>query len=284
MAIEHNTIVDDVGKKTLPEGHSLASDRGKTAERVFDKPKDWKDYGTNKSDLKGFDTKRAKEGKLARGIAWEQGEGYVKQEADRFMRQDQDSYRRLQRFKDKFYDYDSFKKVLKEAWSGDNSLHGLVAGKQTYENDFEALFDHPTVQGWLQNNIKELAIPVIQKKYNIERGRATQVWDRLSAQKRGKVLTRILHGKRIKIKGKKSRVVPTLKKGKVNLIKVNRSGKVYRRTKSRTWTQKEINLLRNNQNRGVKWVQEWYNRVFYENSRTESSIANKYYRLKKEKK
>jgi hypothetical protein len=187
----------------------------------------------------------------------------------------------LQNNKDDILDYESFKQVLKKSWAGDNALNQLINGKFAKESDFKALFETDLVQSWLQQNIENVAIPVIMRLKNIEEGRARQVWNRLPARKRGALLTKINKGQRIKVRRKtvKPDITP---KGKVKLIKQTRGGKTYKRAKPVKWSEMQEKFVENNASRGLKWVTQYYNRIFPD-YRTQGSITNKYYRLRKSK-
>lgn len=277
--IEHNTRLDDIGKSILTDPHALAVDRGKSAE-VVDSVDEWKKRGTNRSDLKGFDTKikpKTAE-KATRRLLYDQGVGYVEQEPDRFLRGDQQSRKLLEQNKDKILDYETFKQVLKQSWGQDTSLNQLVNGTYAKESDFKALFEQGIVQQWLQQNIENTAIPVLMRKLNIEEGRARMVWSKLPARKRGKLLTKINKGQKLKIKRKT--VIPALKEGRVKLIEYQRGGKTYNRSKPVKWTAMQEKFIVNNRSKGLKWVTQFYNRIF-DNPRTQGSISNKYYRMKK---
>ena len=285
--IEHNTELDKIGKKSLPEGFgskhphvdALAVDRRKQAKVVTDDPATWRRLGTNKSDLKGFDTKRSPKTaeKATRRLLYDQGVGYVEQEPDRFLREDQQSRRLLEQNKDKILDYQTFKQVIKQSWGQDTSLNQLVNGTYAKESDFKALFEQGIVQQWLQQNIENTAIPVLMRQLNIEEGRARSVWARLPARKRGKLLTKINQGQKLRVKRKT--VIPTLKQGRVKLIKYQRGGKTFQRAKPVKWTAMQEKFIVNNKDKGIKYLFDFYNRIF-KNPRTESAIRNKMYRIK----
>lgn len=287
VAIEENTNVDDLGKGYIPEGARLSADRGKQAKTVYDDPKKWLKHGVNRSDLKGFDTRRAPQ-KANRRINYESGDGYIEQEADRWLRPDQESFKLLNGVKNEIMDYDSFKKALHQAWDGDNSLRELISDKYVYEGDFKALFNHPTVQKWLNENIENTAIPLIMKLKNVEENKARSVFRGLSAKSRGKLLSRVLSGKKIKIR---RRTKYDIIDGKVQMIKpgqqvkmitqVSRGGVSYKRSHPVRWTEMERNFVMNNQGHGLKYVTDIYFRIFSDSKRTKKSISNKFYRINK---
>lgn len=273
MMAEHNTSLDDLGKQYLPEGYRLDHDRGFTAQKVTTDVDQWK-KSTNKMDLKGFDTRKLRESSK-RKLLHTQGVGYVEQEPDRFMRSGQVSRKLIEKQKDKILDYESFKEVLKDAWGEDPSLSKFFTKHDSFrESDYEALFNTPVIQEWLENNIKNLAIPLLQKQLNIERDRAEYVFNHLTAKKKGQVLSAILR------KGAK---VHRIRMGKVKRqgVKVRMaSGKTYYRRKAQKWTNIQVRYLINNHHLSTKEIVDYYNKIFT-NKRSYSSISTKIRRLKR---
>lgn len=280
--IEHSTEVDDLGKQYLPEGYvpskkfkghgvdRLATDRGKEAKTKISDPEKWKDR-TNTADMPGFDTKQTKE-KKSRKILYDMGVGYIEQEADRFA-----DY--LAGETKSIMDYETFKQTVDKVFEKD--LPGFYSPKRVIkESDYKALFDTQKVQSWLNENVKEIALPIIMRQKNIERKRAEQLWERLPARKRGKVLSNILKGQKIKIRT--GRIKPELQAGMVKLrrMRVKRGNKTYLKARHQPWTDIQETFIKNNRAKlTTKSMFELYNRIFSE-PRTIGSIQNKRYRLK----
>lgn len=265
--IEHSTEVDQVGKEFLPEGFSLATDRGKDAKTVVSDPRKWKDRH-NRTDLKGFDTRQAKE-KKARKVLYQAGVGYIEQEPERFLKYISDE-------KGEFLDYNTFKDAVNKAFDKDVSLSKLKSTMK--ESDYQALFDTREVQDWLSENITEVAIPILMRKHNIERKRAELVWSKYPARKRGRIMTRILSGKRVATTGK--RIKPMMKDSRVVFMTTSAGRRVM---KPIPWTDTQEDFLKNNKGRfTIKQLHDWYNKIFSD-ARTLGSLRGKIYRMRLKK-
>lgn len=279
---KHNTDLDKVGKQYLPEGFNLAVDRSRTARTVTKDVGRWRDK-TNRMDLKGFDTRSARETpvstivKKIRGIRGRtsSGEDALFEEPLRFVRRGQRTRELLEDVKDEIYDFESFKVAVKKSWSTDGSLRELV-NDITRDDAWQLLYNTPLIQSWVKGNTDDLGIDLIMHKYNIERNRARNVFQKLDAKSRARLFKDTKVGVRVK-----PTVVKVAVKPKIPMLRQkSKGGKFYQRTKPQRWTKLEERLLKNNKGKSTAKIFDIYRRVFSDKGRTDSSIRNKIYRLK----
>jgi len=287
MAIEHSTEIDDIGKQYIPESARLATDRGKSVKKknLVDDPKEWVRRGTNRTDLRGFDTKSAKERskksviKELKGIrtATTSGEDALIEEPDRFLKYFPQQLSKQEM--EKIVDFKTFKDAIRKVFGKDKSLANLfedIGGKDT---GYMEVFNTDTVQQWVRENTDSLMVEYLMQKNNIERGRASDVWRNLTPVQKNKVISKFMSTKKVRVRT--STKIPTLVDGKVKLISQrSASGRTYQRRKPMQWTDMQETFIKNNKQKGWIWVEEFYNKIFPQ-SRTLSSMRNKFYRLKK---
>ena len=175
----------------------------------------------------------------------------------------------------KIVDFESFLKATKETFNRDNSLPNLWDDVNGKTKGLMEIFNTRKVQDLIIKNSRTFIIDYIMKKKNIERGRAESVFSKLSPRKQSKLIKKFTKGSKIRISQQKT-------KSQINnmkMIQQTRGGKTYYRTKPTRWTQMQERFIKNNKQKGVRWVTEYYNRIFIDNKRTKSSIQNKYYRV-----
>jgi len=273
----HNTERERKAMQYLPEGHNLDVDRSYTAQTVVTDINEWKNK-TNRVDLRGFDTKDAKE-PSPRKLIKKLGIGYVESESDRFMRDNQESKRLLERYKTRIVDFQTFKKAVKEAWSKDMSLRNLL--EEMKEKDYEALFNTGEMQSWIKENVEVTGIQLLMRRMNVGEGRATRVWSKLPQSSKLKILKQ----GRLKPIGKRSKDVLSTTKGiqreAQRLIEQRaRGGSLYSRTRPQRWSELQSRYIINNENLPLTRLLERYNQLFPQSRRTISSLRNKRYRLR----
>lgn len=281
MAVEHNTELDEAGKKYLPEGHALDVDRQYTANKVTTDINEWKDK-TSKMDLKGFDTRDAKEPTVKEIIKRTVGDiPYVQENPEKWLTKGYVSRRLLEQGKNEVHDFASFKEMVKRQWNSDDSLKSLVENMDKFKDEeYRALFETDEVQSWLNNNMESRGINIIMRKNNIEPHRAKKVWNKLSPMQRSKVLDSAKGKFRFsQAKLDKVAVAKPEPKPQNVVTQVSKAGTSYTRQKPVRWSVMQIRMLRNNQNTPLPRLLEQYNSTFPSARRTISSLRNKLYRI-----
>jgi len=267
MAIKHNTNLDREAKKYLPESHKLDVDRLFTAERVVTDINEWKDR-TDKVDLKGFDTRDAKEKSIDKVLMSNYGvkttaDLVLMTEPDRFLRNDQESRRLLEKNKDKIYDFNSFKEQLKGAWGQDSSLLNLLDNVTDFDKCLKPMFSQSVVQSWLQENIRPQLIQYIKKKFNVEPIRAMRIISKLDDSTRRKLYIKAKFKSLPKIR------IPKARKPSIGIRKTPR------------WSEQEKNIIKQNLDIHPDRITEIFKQAGY--NRSDTSIRNTYYRFRREK-
>lgn len=282
--VRHNTAFDRMGKRYLPEGHALDIDRAFTSETVVTDINEWKDR-TNKVDLKNYDTKDAQEPSVKEVLKKEtgmtSGDEAMIEEPERFLNSGTRTRELIEGIKDKIVNFESFKKYMEEAFRGDDSLRYLVGkgnrGGNPSDDGFKAIFNTKEVQKWLKENTGDIGVRYLMKRYNIEHGRATNVWNRMNDNQRSNVLSRASGIRIVKSKITKE---PVVRKQTIPKIKqTSRRGTSYERAKPTRWTQNEIRFIASRRRMPLPRILEEYNSFFRNKPRTISSIRNKIYRL-----
>jgi len=279
--------LDRMAKQVLPDSFKLESDRGRNAKVVLnpDKPKEfkrWKD-ATNKTDLKGFDTKKEKE-KSIREINKSLHLGYIESDPERFVREGHETRRLIDSVKDKIFDKESMIKAVSEVWKKESSLKSFWKEQDWIKKrDWEALFNTSHLQSIIKQNSVLPLVKMIQKQYNINVNKAQAIYDKLPQRKKNQLIQKHILGikkpKTKTIKVKKARpIFDSLPKAKRQKSK---AGTYYIRTKPQKWSAMQQKFLKNNQNQKVDDLVRIYNNTFSA-KRTKSSLYTKLYRLKKE--
>lgn len=275
--VEHNTELDEEGKKYLPEGMPLSVDRLFDANKITDDINEWKDK-TNRMDLRHFDTIDAQEPKpkdIVKGITGRtSGEQVLESEPDRLVSKGV-AGERLAKYKEKIINFETFKKAIESAWASDPSLKNLWEEVKGSKDDvFMSMYNENIIQKWLADNNKDSMISYLMKRYNVEKGRAERLYTRLPV-KRKKTLLNLIISKQGKVKVVKKKV-PKMPKT-IRIRQVSRGGTTYLRSKPSRFTELQIDFLLRRQNRPLARIHEEYNSRF-PNYRTESSLRNKLYR------
>lgn len=277
--------LDQLASQVLPKGFKLTADRGHTAKIVLD-PNSASQFerwskNTNKTDLKGYDTKQTSKRAIMKDISL----GYIESEADRLTREGQESNRVIDSVADLIKDRQSMEEAIKNAFEKHKSLFNLVGKKAEIKSaDWDALFMTKKIQDIIKNNNSSLLINYIKRKYNVDDQRAELVVNKLSKNKRLKLIeeaSSMPSSKQpvTKIKVKKQSVqeklgIPILKKQK------SKTGTYYRRSKPRKFSSLELQFLQNNQEKPISEINKLFNFTFAK-KRTLNSLRNKLYRLKK---
>jgi hypothetical protein len=288
--VEHNSDLDAFGKIFYPEGTNLTRDRNIQAEQVF-QPKDvdkWLSEGMNRSDLQDFDTTNAREPserEIKSKLRSQMGLGYVESEPERFVHPGHETRKLLEAEKGAISDYNTFKEVVKKAWGNDRSLRDLV--KAMNEADYEALFNTRAVQGWVEQNTSDVAISGLMQRFNIERGKATTVYGKMTVENRRKVLSSLIQGTNISLKDTSGSaphpapmpIAPPQPIASMSaLTQKSRWGTTYTRAKPQKWSDIQIEFVRNNKALPSKAIQGLYNQTFSQH-RSLIAIRNKRRRM-----
>jgi len=267
--VEHNTTLDRLGKKWLPEGHALDVDRGFKAEDVVTDINKWKTK-TDRLDLKGFDTPSAKEPtsrQVRRKLSGRtSGDDAMVEEPDRFVRQGTVTRQLIDRVKHKIYNFESFKKWVSESYKNDDGLWNLIEKGDPTEGGFQALFNTPYIQSLIKQNASALGISFIKKKHHVEQKRAERIWYSLSPQTREKAV-------RVALRQRYGTTELKILQRKVSIPRIRQragSGTTYYRVKPVKWTSNQVRFVSSRRGLSSERVLEEYN-SFFSKPRTISS-------------
>jgi len=273
--VQHNTPFDQKAKEVLPEGTRLTTDRYFKAKDTTTDFEEWK-KNPRRRDLQGFDTPDAKEPSIRQATEDLTGmpTGYqaLMAEPERFIDPSYESGRLLEGEKDNIYDLQSFVAAVKRSWSNDPSLPNLLESVSGDE-PFIKMFEQKKVQDWVAQN---LGYSYLQKKLNIEPQRAKSVWNNLTIKQRMNVLKKA--NKPIRIKTKKVKTA-TIKR----IRQVSAKGIEYKRSKPKRFSEMEIEFIQSRKNQSYRSIISDYQKYFGRKGilRSESSLKNKIYRLKR---
>lgn len=276
VKVQHDSDLEREAKKYLPEGMALSVDRFKDAEIIHDDINKWKN-NTNRSDLRHFDTKDAREPKVKdivkRLTGKTSGEQILQSEPDRLVGQGR-AGDLLNQYKKGIVNFESFKKAIELAWKKDASLKNLWKEVKGSKDDvFKEMFNTTVVQQWLKDNNYGDIVSSLMKKFNIGQKRAERLYARLPPKKQQSLLNRVIEGKKPRL----VKAVAVKKPKIVKITQVSKAGTSYSRVKPQRWTTNELRFILSRRNRPVERVLEEYNSFFPEN-RTISSLRNKIYR------
>lgn len=284
------TEIDELGKQFLPEGRALSTDRAKDARTVVDRPDQPVEYrgrqttwekDHNLIDLAGFDTRKQRERKAVSVIKelrnirrkTNSGEDAVIEEPERFLDEKQKAGQLIAKYKKLILDFDSFKAILKRAWSEDPLLPELFKEISDKDDIIKLLFETNKVQDWIKENSEGILLDVIRRQYGVEVGRAGQILKGLSNKQRLKLLRQ--SDVRVEMPARpRAPRRPTVRQ----ITQRSRAGREYTRAFPRRWISQEITLLRNYRDEPLARIQEIHAQVFPR--RTLSSIRNKVYRVR----
>ncbi len=285
MAKLPEDLHDEIKSQWFPEGDALDSDRSKDAKKQFSY-KDVEEFDKwkkdhSRSDLKGFDDKASKEPStkdiLKKISGGRSGEDVLQNEADRFSDPTSEAGRFLRKYKDKIYNFESFKQAVKQAWDKDGeSIKNLYENirKKNLDEVLTPLFNTKEVQKWLMENNESNIIQKIQKKYKVEPRRARIIYERLSPQSKERLLKAVSQAQpKIRMVEQK----PAQKPQMALIRQVSKAGTRYTRVKPMRWTENQILFLQARRGLPLERVLETYNQTF-QNNRTLSSLRNKLYR------
>lgn len=260
-------------KDIEPEGTELDRDRQFRAEEVLDPNQErnirrWRD-NRDRVDLEGFDTPSAREPTIREVVRQISGAGirYIADQAvngkapDKFIEDAYEAGRLIKQKQGKITDFQSMKKAIRDAWSDDPGLSGLTHNLK--EEDWLVMFNHPKMQQYMSNNIKPIIVDWVMRKFGVEPNKASRIADKLSNRVRGKLYQRI-----------KANRVP-----RIQLAPVRK-----RPTTRGSWSEQEMNLLRNNTDLSPSAMVQLYNRAFRTKARSEQAIKERYRQIKKQKK
>ncbi len=265
---KHNTIEDFEAKQYVPEGFNLDVDRAFTAETIVTDINEWKKQ-PNKVDLAGFDTKSRKEPSLKQIrkaiVGRPSGEVVLLEEPGRFVNPTHQTRKLLEKHKDEITDFNSFKEVVRKAWSSDNSLQNLLANVADFDTALQPLYNQKVVQGWVDKNTRQINIAFLIKRFNIEPVRASRVLNFLSPKAKQKLYRLAKSGR-----------LP--KKVRFRIKSASRPRKPSRQC--RKWTEEELRFIESNIHLPAKKVAELFKSALPYH-RSVSAIMNKTYSLKK---
>jgi len=267
-------------KRIYPESRSLEIDRQFRAEETVD-PSDqiglrrWQERPT-RMDVEGFDTPDAREptpNEVMRLIEGRpKGKDYIKMREidghapDSFVEPTFEAGRLIAKKKEKIVDFESMKNAVREAWKEDGNLISLLP--YLTDRDYEVLYNHPTMQSYIQDNIKPFLINFVMKRYGVEPIRASKIVGRLSSQQRNKLYE----------KAREQKIPRLIVKGAT--IRRRTKSTLESKKKRSRWSQEEINFIRQNRGLSPERLFEAFNRVF-SNKRSFSAVRNRLYRERK---
>jgi len=274
-----------LAKKVVPDGFKLEKDRSRNAKIVLDPDNPaqlsrWK-KATNRTDLKGFDTKKEKTLSVKQVLS-KQKVGYIESDPDRIVRQGHVTRELIDSISDKIVDRESMIKEVTAVWKKDKSLNSFWDGQHWLKkSDWEALFNTDHMKNIIRKNTILPVLKTIQKQFNVDIVKAKNIYDKMPDDKKATLLKRTSNLGRLKEqiqkpqpKVKPIQLVPLLKRQK------SRVGKFYRRAKPQKWTQIQKNFLNNYSNEKIDVIIKIYNNSFSK-KRTMIGLKTKLYRMKK---
>lgn len=274
-----------MAKQVVPDGFRLEKDRSRNAKIVLDpnKPSHYKKWKSapNKTDLKGFDTKKQKE-KSTRKILKSLNVGYIESDPERFVAEGYETRRLIDSVSKNIYDKESMIKAVTEVWKKDSSLKSFWREQDWIKkSDWDALFKTNYIQNLVKKNTVIPLLKQIQKQYNVSQTKAEAIYNKLPQAKKDQLIKQQVSGIKIPSRKKMKKARPiydSLPKAK---RQKSRTGTYYVRTKPQKWSSMQETFLRNNIHQKVDDLLRTYNNTF-STKRTKSSLSTKYYRLKKE--
>lgn len=189
--------------------------------------------------------------------------------------------------KDKFYDFDSFKKAARKALADDRGgFDAFISDMDAKGGNrgWEALYNTTIVKGWLKENTQGSAVAWLRNRFKISETKAKSVYNRLSEKNKTKVVEASLTGKRVRIRpiptvterGQRKPYIPA----RPRVRQVSRTGTSYLRTKPQRFTDLELRFLRNNAPRmSLVRLLEAHRGTFMQTPRTLLSLKNKVRRI-----
>jgi len=195
-------------------------------------------------------------------------------ERDRYFNKGSVTRELIEKIRYDIYDYESFVELLKNAFSEDASLHGLINHPNFEDNSFRTLFSHPLIQKWIKINDHDRTIKYISRQSRVSIAQARDMFNRLTERDKSRVRIASTQKRKITIKKRQEKPKKRLKR----ITQISKAGTTYRRSKPQRWTELQVRFLNNNRQERVARLLEIYNLLFPEIPRTESSLKNKLYR------
>lgn len=211
------------------------------------------------------------------------GRDYIQTDPERFVKDGQETKRLIDQMKNTFYDFESFKLNVKGAFNNDKSLANLVDASD--DRDWKALFDTKYVQSLIKNNTEYKARSYLAQKLRISHEKAGIMLAKMSRPRYAKFLQNVNNMDRaFDIIQKQKQTMPLTTSVSLNKVtQQSRNGTIYQRAKPVKWSDRQVQFLRNNMGRNTKDIYRDYVFYFKTFQRSERSISNKVYRLKKTK-
>jgi len=274
-----------MAKQIVPDGFRLESDRSRNAKVILDpnNPSDYKKWkkAPNKTDLKGFDTKKEKE-KSTKQVLKSLNVGYIESDPERFVAEGYETRRLIDSVANKIYDRDSMIKALTEVWKSDTSLKSFWQDQEWIgKRDWDALFKTTYIQNLVKKNTIVPLLKQIQKQFNVSEGKAQAIFNKLPQRKKDQLINQQITGIKIPTRRKQPKARPIFDSLPKAKRQKSKKGNYYVRTKPQKWSSMQETFLRNNINQKVDDLVKIYNNTF-STKRTKSSLQTKYYRIKKE--
>lgn len=202
------------------------------------------------------------------------------EEAQRYFNEGSVTRQLIDKIKYDIYDFESFKELLKQAFSEDLSLSNLLEANGWGDDSYRALFENPLIQKWVEANDHNKTISYLAKQSNISQEQARRLFEGMNQVDRNRVRVASTQQRKITIQKR----LWTREERKVKRIpkieQVSKSGTTYRRTKPQKWTGLQDRFLQNNRGLRVERILELYNLLFPLHPRTVSSLRNKLYRTR----
>lgn len=263
-------------QRYLPPGHNLDVDRRFTTQQVTTDLNRWRN-DTSRMDLAGYDTRQEKEAtpsEIRRATRGRWTDNFPADEPERFLQQGAVTQRLIQNVKDRFFDIDSFRLAVAEAYKGDNSLRNLVPNMTT--DDYLALFKQDMVQNWVKENVEGRGIQILTQRFRVAPQRAREIWNHLPPDRQLRVLGMgVARLPRPRLPQEIRPVLPEV----VTIRQRSRAGTYYTRQKPIPYTNHQMQFLMNRRGLPSKRVVEEFKSFFNRYPRTDSSVRNKFYRL-----
>lgn len=246
-------------KTIYPESRSLEVDREfeavDTVEPPFTKSKleHWAE-DPKRRDLRGFDTPDAKEPPIRRIIRSGFGSqpDYIADQSDMgyapdwYVDEKFEGGRLLKDEKHRIVSFDTLQQAVKDAWRRDPGLSSL--SDYLTHNDFVALWNHPIIQSYVDENTRPTLIKYLMDTFGIEQVKASRVLNRLTPTLRQKLLYKV-----------KVKSLP--KAFRTTKITKPKPGPKKRRT-YKHWSAEEINFIKENIHLNPERLAATYNAAF----------------------
>lgn len=279
-------VLPDKGAKNFP----WRVDRALKAKKV--PLSEWKDK-TNRTDWNSYDTPDRRPLPDKRDLLKKKhrtpssGEAALAEEPQRFLREGQESRRLLERIKDQFFDFESFKIAARKALADDRGgFDQLIADVDARGGNrgYEALFNTGVVKGWLKENTQGAAVSWLRNRFKVSESKARSIFNSYSDKRKEKVIEASFTGKRVRIRptpqvverGQRKPYIPP----RPRIRQLSRTGTSYLRTKPQNFTELEKRFLRSQAPRmSLVRLLEQHQRTFLQTPRTLLSLKNKVQRL-----